>query len=68
MAGLSRQVVAFDVNSLITLFWALFYVLIFYWFYRILKRMEKTLLEIKQLLEGKDAPRTVNGEKKPPST
>ena len=68
MAGLSRQVVAFDVNSLITLFWALFYVLIFYWFYRILKRMEKTLLEIKQLLEGKDEPRTVNGEKKPPST
>ena len=43
-------------NSLITLFWTLFYVLIFYWFYRILNRMEKTLLEIKQLLEGKKSP------------
>ena len=52
MAGLSRQAAGFDVNSLITLF----YVLIFYWFYRILNRMEKTLLEIKQLLEGKKSP------------
>ena len=45
MAGLSRQVAAFGVNSLITLSWT--------WFYRIMKRMEKTLLEIKQLLESK---------------
>ena len=53
MADFSRQVIGFDVTSLITLFWILFYFLVFYWFYSILKRMEKTLLEIKKLLESK---------------
>ena len=53
MADFSRQVIGSDVTSLITLFWILFYFLVFYWFYSILKRMEKTLLEIKKLLESK---------------
>jgi hypothetical protein len=51
MAGFSRQIVGSDVTSLITLVWILFYFLVFYWFYSILKRMEKTLLGIKKLLE-----------------
>jgi hypothetical protein len=42
MADFSRQVIGFDVTSLISLFWILFYFLVFYWFYSILKRMEKT--------------------------
>jgi len=56
MANLSRQIVGggFDVASLITLFWILFYFLVFYWFYRVLRRMEKTLLEIEKLLESKE--------------
>ena len=53
MVEVARQTVVFDVASLITLSWILFYFLVFYWFYRILKRMEKTLLEIKKLLESK---------------
>jgi len=51
MAGLSRQAANVDVASLSSLLLVLVYFLIFYWFYSILKRMEKTLLEIKQLLE-----------------
>jgi len=53
MAGFSRQVVSVDVTSLIILIWILFSFLVFYWFYSILKRIEKTLQEIKKLLESK---------------
>lgn len=49
----SRQTIVFDYASLITLVYLLFYFLIFYWFYSILKRMEKTLTDIKKLLESK---------------
>ena len=53
MTDFSRQVIGFDVTSLFSFFWILFYFLVFYWFYSILKRMEKTLLDIKKLLEIK---------------
>jgi F0F1-type ATP synthase membrane subunit b/b' len=53
MAGFSRQTISVDVTSLITILWVLFSFVVFYWFYSILKRMEKTLLEIKKLLETK---------------
>ena len=53
MIRLSRQSIGFDSTSLITLFYLLFYFLVFYWFYSILKRMEKTLTDIKKLLENK---------------
>lgn len=53
MAGLTRQAVSSDAASLVYLFFFLIYFLVFYWFYSILKRMEKTLVGIKQLLEGK---------------
>jgi len=55
MAGFTRQTVDFDVTSLISIFWFLVYILIFYWFYSILRRMEKSLEEIKKLLESKTA-------------
>jgi hypothetical protein len=58
MIRLSRQTIGFDPTSLITIFYLLFYFLIFYWFYSILKRMEKTLTDIKKLLESK--PSTAN--------
>jgi hypothetical protein len=51
MIRLSRQTINFDFTSLITLVYVIFYFLIFYWFYSILKRMEKTLTDIKKLLE-----------------
>ena len=53
MGGLSRQVPSYDLTSLISLVYLIIYFLIFYWFFSILKRMEKTLLEIKKLLETK---------------
>lgn len=50
----SRQaVVGFDVSSLITLLWLVFYFAVFYWFYSIMKRMERTLQEIKKALEAR---------------
>lgn len=57
MARLSRQVPATDLNSLLSMLTAFVYLviggLILYWFYYILKRIEKTLAEIKKLLESK---------------
>ena len=51
------QQVPTDYNTFLSLLGFLVYLLIFflifYWFYSILKRMEKTLTEIKKLLEGK---------------
>ena len=44
---------AFDPTSLISLVYLIIYFLIFYWFYSTLKRIEKTLTDIKKLLEGK---------------
>ncbi len=53
MVDSTRQTVGFDITSLISVFWILFYVLVFYWFYSILRRMERTLQEIKKALESK---------------
>ena len=53
MAGLSRQLVGSDIGSLISVLLFLFFVLVVYWFYDLLSQMEKTLLEIKRLLEAK---------------
>jgi hypothetical protein len=57
MARLSRQVPATDLNTLLSLLTALVYLviggLILYWFYNILKRIERTLAEIKKVLESK---------------
>ena len=55
MMRLSRQVPNVDLSSLTAIVYLLIYFLIFYWFYSILKRMEKTLTEIKKLLEGKSS-------------
>jgi len=57
MTKFSQQVPATDLNSLLSSLTALVYLLIggliLYWFYGILKRIEKTLTEIKKLLESK---------------
>ncbi len=56
MIGSTRQMLAPDaITTLVTVFWILFYVLVLYWFYRIFRRMEKTLQEIKKALENKTA-------------
>ena len=55
MVGSTRQTVGLDISSLISVFWILFYALVFYWFYSHLRRMEKTLQEIKKALESKTA-------------
>jgi hypothetical protein len=57
MNNLTRQVVGAVGADLVSLVWLLIYAAIFYVFYSMLKRMEKTLQEIKELLEGK-APTT----------
>jgi len=49
----SRQVPALELNSLISLIWFLILVGVVYWFYRTMKRIEQTLLDIKKLLESK---------------
>jgi len=54
MGGLTQQTISSDAASLVyVLFSLVIFLLMFYLFYSILKRMEKTLQEIKQLLEGK---------------
>ena len=54
MGGLTQQTISSDAASLVyVLFSLVVFLLVFYLFYSILKRMEKTLLEIKQMLEGK---------------
>jgi len=53
MAGISRQVPATDANTIFLLIWFLVFVGVLYWFFSTLKRIEKTLLEIKRLLESK---------------
>jgi hypothetical protein len=57
LAGLSRQAIVFDYNTLITIFYTLVYLLVygvvFYLFYSILKRIEKSLEEIKKILQAK---------------
>lgn len=52
MSRLSRQV-AFDTTSLISIIWFLIIVGVVYWFYKTMKRIEQTLLDIKKLLESK---------------
>lgn len=49
---LSRQVPV-DTTSLISIVWFLIIVGFAYWFYKTMKRIEQTLMEIKKLLEGK---------------
>ena len=49
----SRQVPVLELNSLISLIWFLIIVGVVYWFYRTMKRIEQTLLDIKKLLESK---------------
>jgi uncharacterized membrane protein len=57
MSRSSQQVPATDLTSIVSLLTALVYLLIygviFYLFYSVLQRIEKTLNEIKELLEGK---------------
>jgi hypothetical protein len=55
MTNPSRQVATSDVASLVYVLFIVLYFLVFYWFYSVLKRIEKTLLEIKKLLEGRPA-------------
>ncbi|HXW95843.1 MAG TPA: hypothetical protein VEJ19_09080 [Nitrososphaerales archaeon] len=52
MAGISRQAIAIDTNTIFLLFWFLIIVGALYWLYSTSKRIEKTLVEIKKLLEG----------------
>jgi hypothetical protein len=54
MAGISRQAIAIDTNTIFLLFWFLILVGALYWLYSTLKRIEATLLEIKKLLENKN--------------
>jgi len=42
-----------DITSLLSLIWFLIVVGVVYWFYKTLKRIEQTLLDIKRLLESK---------------
>jgi len=53
MAGITRQALGVDTNTIFLLFWFLVIVGVLYWLYSTLKRIEKTLLEIKKLLEGR---------------
>jgi len=53
VVGISRQVPAADANTIFLLLWFLVFVGVLYWFYSTLKRIEKTLVEIKKLLESK---------------
>jgi len=54
MAGISRQAIGVDTNTIFLLFWFIIGVVVLYWFYSTLKRIEKTLLDIKKLLENKN--------------
>jgi hypothetical protein len=47
-----------DVSSLFTLVWLIFYFVVFYLFYSILKRIELTLAEIKKQLDAKPSTAT----------
>jgi len=49
----SRQVPTLELNSLIALIWFLIIIGVVYWFYKTMKRIEQTLLDIKKLLESK---------------
>jgi len=55
MAGISRQAIAIDTNTIFLLFWFLIIIGVLYWFYSTLKRIEKTLLDIKRLLENRNS-------------
>ncbi|MDE1852555.1 MAG: hypothetical protein KGI38_02275 [Thaumarchaeota archaeon] len=55
MPGPSRQAV-FDASSLITIFWIIIYAAILFWFYNALKKIQKSLEDIKELLKGGKAP------------
>jgi len=55
MAGISRQAIGVDTNTIFLLFWFIIGVVVLYWFYSTLKRIEKTLLDIKKLLENKSS-------------
>ena len=48
----SRQV-AFDTSSIISIVWFLIIVGVLCWFYNTMKRIGRTLEDIKKLLEGK---------------
>ena len=53
MARISRQTIAVDANTMFLLFWFFILVGVLYWLYSTLKRIEKTLVEIRKLLESK---------------
>jgi uncharacterized protein YoxC len=48
MLRLSRQIIAVDLNSLFSLVWFVIVLWILLWFYNTLKRIEKSLEEIKK--------------------
>ena len=53
MAGISRQALGIDTNTIFLLFWFLIIVGVHYLLYSTLKRIEKTLVEVKKTLESK---------------
>jgi hypothetical protein len=53
MARISRQTIAVDANTMFLLFWFFILVGVLYWLYSTLKRIEKSLSEIRKLLESK---------------
>ena len=56
MSAVTRQTPYFDVGTLTSLVYLIIYFVVFYWFYSILKRIEKHLEEIKKTLQAKAPP------------
>ena len=55
MAGIARQLSSDTISTLVSAIWFLIIIGVVFWFYSALRRIEKTLVEIKKLLEGKAA-------------
>jgi len=49
----SRQFIGFDFSSIISIIWFLIIVGLFMWFYNAMKRMQRTLEDIKEQLQSK---------------
>jgi beta-lactamase regulating signal transducer with metallopeptidase domain len=53
MASIARQLTSVAISTLIAIIWILITLGMVFWFYSVLRRIEKTVAEIKKLLEGK---------------